>query len=80
MSCTPTANTLFTSTKLGLFRLQHQIVISPPSHTSMVSVEEFYRTCTTEGGLVIVPYDTNASIQRNIAEIIHTAKGIAFCL
>ncbi|KAJ4475913.1 hypothetical protein C8J55DRAFT_561946 [Lentinula edodes] len=80
MSCTPTTNTLFTSTKLGLFQLQHQIVVSPPSHTSMVSVEEFYRTCTTEGGLVIVPFDTNASIRRNIPKIIHKVDGVAFCL
>ncbi|KAJ3717688.1 hypothetical protein C8R42DRAFT_644350 [Lentinula raphanica] len=69
----------FTPTTLGPFQLHHRIVISPPSHSSLESVEEFYRTCATAGGLIVVPFDNNATSQENIVDIIHKANGIAFC-
>ncbi|KAJ3781620.1 hypothetical protein GGU10DRAFT_410897 [Lentinula aff. detonsa] len=70
----------FTSIKLGPFELLHRIVISPPSHRLLDSAEDFYRACATAGGLVIAPFDSDASSRKNIAEIIHQANGVAFCL
>ncbi|KAJ3982386.1 hypothetical protein F5890DRAFT_1530119 [Lentinula detonsa] len=82
MSNTTTSNTIipFTSIKLGPFQLLHRIVISPPSCRLLDSAEDFYRACATAGGLVIAPFDSDASSRQKIAEIIHQANGVAFCL
>ncbi|ESK91937.1 nadph dehydrogenase 2 [Moniliophthora roreri MCA 2997] len=75
---------LFTPTKLGNLDLQHRIVISPPLHEPIaLNIEDFYRKCATEGGLVIVPSNgphADVSTRKNIAEVIHESNGVAFCL
>ncbi|KAJ4474831.1 hypothetical protein J3R30DRAFT_614890 [Lentinula aciculospora] len=79
MSNNPSTAIPFTSTKLGSFLLQHRIVINPPRQASIASVEEFYRACASEGGLVIVPFDADPLTRKKIVDIIHSANGVAFC-
>ncbi|KAK7036517.1 hypothetical protein VNI00_011714 [Paramarasmius palmivorus] len=80
----PSASVAFTPVKLGSLQLLHRVVISPPSHDAIASdIHDFYHKCTTEGGLIVVPFNdayTDAPAHKRIAEIIHRSKGVAFSL